>query len=147
MSENCGKNFIRVARIDGERRDLLSIHQAEMRPGLTGVGGLVDAIANGEIGTVQSLATAYINNVGVRGRNGNGTDGLRGLMVENWVPGAAVVVRFPDAAVYLAHIKHIGLAGNTGGRASATAPKWADHAPVQFLVSVFWKLCPTGDCC
>src|SRR6185436_15942605 len=35
-----------VAGIDGDVRDLLTVVQAEVRPGLTGVRGLIDAVSN-----------------------------------------------------------------------------------------------------
>ncbi len=65
-----------------------------------------------------------------------------GSLIEDGIPGAAVVVRLPDAAVHLADVENIGLAGYTGGGASAATAKRADHAPVQFLVCIFGNLCP-----
>src|SRR5271167_4207832 len=138
VAEHGSKNTIGIARIDGQRGNLLSVDEAaEMSPGFAGVGGLVDAVADGEIGAVQSLAAADIDDVGVRRSDGNGSDGLSGFVIEDGVPGATVVVGFPNAAVYLGDVEHIGLAGNAGGRAGAPATKRADHAPVQFLVGVF----------
>ena len=102
MAEDGGENFVGIARIDGKRGDLLSVCEAEMRPGFAGVGRLINAIADGEIGAMQSLAAAYINDVGVGGGHGDGADRLRRLGIEDRVPGAAVVVRFPDAAIHLA---------------------------------------------
>ena len=83
MAEHGGENAIRVARIDGERGNLLSIAQAEMRPGFAGVGGFVDAVADREIGAMQSFAAADINDVGIGGGDRDGADGLRGLVIED----------------------------------------------------------------
>ena len=113
-----------------------------MRPGLAGVGGFVDAVADRKIGPMQSLAAADINDVGIGRSNCDGADGLRGLVIEDGIPGAAVVVRLPDAAVHLADVKHIRLAGNSRGGAGAPATKRPDHAPVQILISVFGNLRP-----
>ena len=146
MAEHGGENFVGVARINGERGNLLSIDETEMGPGLAGIGRLVDAIADGKIGAVQSLAAAYINDVGVRRSDRDGSDRLGRLVIENRIPGAAVVVRFPDAAIHLGDIEHVGLAGHAGGRAGAPATEWTNHAPVQFLVSIFWNLRPARRC-
>ena len=40
MAEHGGEHAVGIARIDGERRNLLPVAQAEMRPRLAGVGGL-----------------------------------------------------------------------------------------------------------
>ena len=65
MTEYGGKNAVGIARVDGERRNLLSVHEAKVGPGLAGVGGLVDAVAHGEVGAMQALAAADINDVGI----------------------------------------------------------------------------------
>ena len=44
-------------------RDLLRVAQPEMRPGLAGVGGLVDAVADREIGPLQAFAAADVDDV------------------------------------------------------------------------------------
>jgi hypothetical protein len=131
MAEHGGEHFVRIARINGQRRNLLSVDQAEMRPGFAGVGRFINAVAHREVGAMQSLAAAHINNVWVGRRDRDGADRLRGLVVEDRVPGAAVVVRFPNAAVHLADVEHIGLAGHARqpracarretGRSSASA--------------------------
>ena len=146
MAEHGGENSIGIARIDGQRGDLLAVAQAEMSPGLSGVGRFVDSVANGEVGAMQAFAAGDINNVGIGGSDGDGADRLRGFVVEDRSPGAAVVVGFPDAAVDLAHIEDIGLAGNAGGGASAAAAKRADHAPMQILISILGNLLCGARC-
>src|SRR6202034_174582 len=89
------------------------------------------------------LAATYINDVRVGRSNSDGADGLRGFVIENGIPGAAIVVRFPNAAVHLADVKHVGLRGDARGSAGATATKRPNHAPVQILISVFRNLRPT----
>ena len=83
MAEHGGEDFIGIAWVDGERGDLQAIAQAEVGPGFSGVGGFVNSVANGEIGTMQAFAAAHINDVGIRGSYGDGTDRLRGLVVED----------------------------------------------------------------
>ena len=141
MPEDCGENFVGITRIDRERRDLLAIAQAEMLPGLARIGRFVNAVADGKIGAVQSLAAGGINNVGIGRGNGDGADRLSGFVVEDGGPGAAVVVGLPHAAVYLRHVIDVWLAGNAGDGARAAAAEWANHAPVQFLISILGNLC------
>ena len=106
VAEDGGENPVWIARIDGERGDLLAVAKAEMGPGLARVGGFVDAVADGEIGAMQSFAAGDINDVGIGGSDRDGADGLRGFVIEDGIPGAAVIVRFPDAAVHLPDVKH-----------------------------------------
>ena len=89
---------------------------------------------------MKPLSAGDIDNVGVGSSDGDGADGLSWLVIENRVPGSAVVVGFPDSAVDLAHIENIRLAGNAGGGAGAASAKWADHAPVQILICVSGNL-------
>jgi hypothetical protein len=66
MAEHGGEYAVGVARINGERRNLLVRRPGpKVRPCLAGVGGFVNAVAHREVGAVQSLAAADINNVGV----------------------------------------------------------------------------------
>src|SRR6266536_3543887 len=146
MAENCGKNAIGIARVDGKRRNLLAVNEAEVGPSLARVDGLVDTVPNGKIWPVQPLAAADIDNVGIGGSNGNGADRLCGLVFEDWVPGATVVIGLPDATVYLSDIKHIRLAGNASSGTGTATTKRSDHAPVQLLISIFGNLRRTRGC-
>src|SRR5258708_5951978 len=131
MAEHCHEQPVRISWIDGDLRNLLAIAKAKMRPGLAGVDGFVDAIADGKVGPLQAFAASHVNNVRVRRRYGNGPDGSGGLIVEDGVPGAAVVVGLPHAAIHCADVEDIRLAGNAGASSSASAAKWSNHAPVH----------------
>src|ERR1700733_2117528 len=113
--------------------------QAEMLPGLSRIGRLVDSIAHGKIGTMQAFSTARIHNVGVGRRNCNGANRLRRLMIENRIPGAAVVVALPNSAVHLSNIENIRFTWNSSGRARAPSAKRPNHSPVEFLECVVGK--------
>src|SRR5450631_959623 len=105
-----------------------------MLPGAARVGRFVDAVAYGEIGAAQAFATSNIDRVGIGRRNREGSDGTGGLIIEDGIPGAAEVRRFPDSAVIRRHVEDIRLARNAGNRHGAAAAKWSDHPPVKFLV-------------
>ena len=63
MAQHRDEQAVRVARIDDDLRNLLAVAQAQVRPGLAGVGGLVDAVAGGEVGALQPLAAADVDDV------------------------------------------------------------------------------------
>src|SRR5262249_59003433 len=105
MPEHRDEEPRRVARIDRDLGDLLPLAQAEVAPGSSRVGGLVDAVADGEIGPLQALAAADVDQVGVRRRYGDRADRGGGLVVEDRRPRPAVVVAAEDAAVDRADVE------------------------------------------
>ena len=102
-----------------------------MGPGLARVGGLVHAVAHGEIGPDDARAGADVNDVGIGRRHGDGADRAGGLVVEQRRPGGAVVGGAPDAAVIEADVEDVGLAGHAGEGARAPGAGRADRAPVH----------------
>src|SRR5580658_93055 len=76
MTKRRCKNAVRVARIDGERRNSLTIAKTEMRPRFAPIAGFVNSVTNGEIGPRQPFTARNINDVGVRRSHGDGADGL-----------------------------------------------------------------------
>ena len=56
------------------------------------------------------------------------------LIIEDGIPGASVVCRFPDATVVRRHVENIRLPRDARDRHGASATKWADHAPGKLLV-------------
>ena len=118
-------------RIDLDIGDHLRIAQAQVRPGLAGVGGFVHAVAGGEIGADDARAGADVDDVGVGGRDGDGADGAGGLVVEERRPGGTVIGGAPDAAVIEADVEDVGLAGDAGESARAAGARRSDGAPVH----------------
>ena len=109
-----------------------------MLPGLARVGGFVDAVADGEIGAAQAFSAADVDDIWIRGRDGEGSDGAGGLsvirlIIEDGIPGAAGVGRLPDSAVVGRHVEDVGLGGNAGDGDGASAAKGADGAPAEIL--------------
>ena len=141
MSGDRDEKAVGIARIDGHLGNLLAIAQAEVRPGLAAVGGLVDAIADGEVGTMQSFTAADVDDLRVGGRDGDGADRAGGLLVEDRLPGAAVVGGLPDAAVDRADVEDVGLAGNAAEarvRPPRNGPTLRQRISVSALVSTCW---------
>src|SRR5690349_10986686 len=131
MTGNGDQNHVSVARIDGNLRNLLAVAQTKMRPGLSRVGGFVNAVAYGQIGTLQSFATADIDDVWIGWRYRNAPDRAGRLIVENRIPRAAIVIRLPNSTVHLRHIENTRLRRNARQCTHATSTAWADAAPVK----------------
>ena len=72
-----------------------------------------------------------VDDVGVRGRDGDRADRARGLVVEDRAPDAAVVGRLPHAAVADADVEDVGLRRDAGDGAGAAGPVGADRAPAH----------------
>jgi hypothetical protein len=100
-------------------------------PGFSGVVGFIDTVTYGEVGAAEAFPAGDVDYVSVRGGDSDCADGLGGLAFKNGVPGASVVIAFPNASVGLSHIEHIGLVGNSGGGTGAAPAKGTDHAQVQ----------------
>ena len=145
MPEHGGKHVVRVAGINGERRNLLAVAEAQMRPGLAAIGGFINAVAHREVRPLQAFAGRDVNSIRVGRRDGDGSNRLRGLLVEDGRPGAAVVVRFPNPAVHLTHVKNIGLARDACGRARPPAAVRTNQPPAQPLEHVVRILLGAGD--
>ena len=60
---------------------------------------------------MEPFAAAHVDHVRIRRRHRHRADGAGGLVVEDGIPGAAVVVRLPDAAVVDADVEDVGLIG------------------------------------
>ena len=133
MAEDSDEQTVGVPRVDDDLRDLLAVSQAQVGPGLPGVGGLVDAVARGQIRPLQSLAAPDVDDVRVRRREGDGADRPARLVVEDREPGAPVVGRLPDAAVDDADVEDVGLARDAGGGFGAAPAKGPDVAPVHLV--------------
>src|ERR1700733_15899369 len=103
MALGSDEQAIGIFRVDDDGGDLQGIAETEMLPCVAGVGGFVDAVSDGEIGTPQAFAAAYVNDVGIRGRDRERADGAGRLgifrqIVEDWVPRMADVGGLPDSA-------------------------------------------------
>ena len=117
VSEHRHPQPVRLFRVNDDLRDLLPVAKTETRPGVTGVGGLDEAVAGSDVDHIR-----------VGGRYCDRTDRSRGLVVEDRVPRAAGVGRLPDAAIHDANIEDMWLIGNAGcGRRASTAMR-SDHA-------------------
>src|SRR5450830_1893583 len=99
MAECRDEKAVGVFRIDVDIRDHLAVAEPEVCPRLPSVGGLVHTVTGSEIGTNDSCAAPYVDDVRVGWRDCDGTDRSRGLVVEEREPVGAEVGRAPDPAI------------------------------------------------
>jgi hypothetical protein len=104
-----------------------------MHPRFAAIRRPIDAVSHGKIGPMQTFARTDVDDLGVRLRDRDGTDRLRGLGIEDRVPGAAIVIGLPHAAVDRSDQERIRPAGNAGYGPSAAAAKRAHHPPRKIL--------------
>src|SRR5439155_20513772 len=123
-------------RVDDDGTDLLTIAQAGMLPGAAGVGRFVHAVAGCEIRALQAFAAPDVDDVGVRRGYRERANRACGLIIEDRLPGMAVVVSLPDAAVIDADVEDVRLSGDAGCADGSTSAMRPDAAPAQVLIEV-----------
>src|SRR3982751_5785387 len=133
MTRDRDENGVCVSGVDYDLRNLLAVAQTEMRPGPSRICRFVDAVADGQVGTLQTFTTSHINNVWIRWGHGNRADRARRLIVEDWIPRLAIIIGLPHAPVDLRDVKNVRLRRHTGYCARTPAAKRADAAPGQRL--------------
>ncbi|MXX78914.1 MAG: Uma2 family endonuclease [Gemmatimonadales bacterium] len=119
--------------MDDEARDPSRGLEPHEGPGLSRVGGLVDALTDGDVAPDLPLSRPRPDDVGVRGRDGERPDRLHRLVVEHLVPVHAAVRRLVDPARGRAHVVGVRLAGDPRRRAEAI-PLGTDVPPPERLV-------------
>ena len=131
MAEYRDEEPVRVGRIDVDHGDHLTVAEPQVLPRRATVSGLVHTVANGEIGADDTCAAADVDHVRIGRCDRDGSDGARGLFVEDRHPVGAVVRGSKDAAVIVADVEHIRLAWHAGQRTRAAAAHRSYVAPVH----------------
>src|SRR5260221_4699180 len=123
---------IRILWVGAYLGDIARVLQAEMRPGLAGVGGFVDAVTMRDIATNRGLSHAGVDHIGVRGRDGQRAD--RGALeeaVRDVLPVDAAVGRLPDATPGGAEVEHLPVVWVAGHRHHASAAVRPREPPLK----------------
>ena len=132
VTEGGDEDVVRILRIDSHRRDLLRLLEADVLPVPAAVGRAVHAVAVREILAEVGLARPDVDDVVIRRRDGDRTDGCyRGVVIGDVVPGGAGVDGLPDATVHRAHVEGARLHGIARHRDRAPAAKGAHEAPLH----------------
>src|SRR5256884_440965 len=82
VAERGDKYNIGIRRMNNDRTDVPGVFQADVSPGLPGVGGFVDTVSERDVAADAGFAGADIDDVGIRIRHGDGADGRDGLLIE-----------------------------------------------------------------
>ena len=97
----------------------------------------IDAVTHGQVRALQPFARADIDDAGIGGRDRDGTDRTRRLVVEDRLPGSPGVGRPPHTTMIDADQELMPLTGNANGRHRTAAAERADTAPTQVLRHAF----------
>ena len=131
VTEDGDEEAVGVGRINRNGRDHLTVFQSELLPRASGVGGLVDAVADRQVGTNNAGACPHIDDVGIRRRNRDRADRSCGLIVEQRHPVGAVISRPPDPAIVEAGVERVGLTRDASRRTRASSAGGTDIAPAH----------------
>src|SRR4029077_21213176 len=111
--------------------DGVGLIEADVRPGLAGVGGLLDAVARLDIAADALVAPPASHEVGIGFGDGDGPDRRAvDLPVSHRRPGLAAVNRFPESAARLPAIGDLRLSLDAAGGDRAPRARRADAAPL-----------------
>jgi hypothetical protein len=135
-TERRDENDVRIVRVNQNASDLARIVEADMGPRLSGVGGFVHAVAEGDLRAHVGFARTDIDNVGIGRRDINRAYRRNGLGIEHGGPSAARVFRLPHATADRAEVKRVRMARNSGNTVATAAAERPNHAPVQSRIKV-----------
>ena len=120
--------------MDTDPPDLAGIGKAQVGPGFTGVLRPIDPVAVGKVAADAGFAHPDVNNIGIRRRHGDGTDGTgTEIAVGNVVPRLTGVFSLPHTSTGSALVVDQRLTGDTGDGRDPPAPKGPDKAPLHDL--------------
>src|SRR5215469_5756817 len=125
------KHTIGILRVDDDRGNLLRIAEPKVRPGLPCVRRFVYAVANGKIGTLQSLPASDVNNVGIGWSESQCAHRARRLIVKDRVPRIAEIAGLPDASIHRSHIENARLVRHACDRNGAASAERSDASPAH----------------
>ena len=114
-----------------DARDLLRVGESDVRPRFAAVDRSVHSVALRDVGAHVRLARADIDDVRIGWRHRDRADRSDRLRIEDRLPRAARVIRFPHAAVHAAEIEMLRLSRHASDREHATRAKRTNAAPVR----------------
>src|ERR1700689_1564571 len=133
VTERPNVDYVWILRLNHDAAYLASIVQADMRPGRAAIGGFVDAVARGQIGTNVGLTGTGINDLAVGWSDRDRADGADRLTVKYRVPNRSGVGGFPNAAVHRTKIKSGRVTRHARHGDHAAASEWSNQAPFEAI--------------
>ncbi len=131
VAERGDEHHVRVLGVHDHPPDVPRVVEADVRPRLPGVGGLVHPVAERVLRPHVGLARAHVDDVRLGRRHANRADRADGLRVEHRVPRAARVQRLPDAAADRSEVEDSGLARHARDGVHAPGPERPDQPPAE----------------
>ena len=113
MAHDGGEYDLGVGGIDGDAVDGLGVFEAEVCPGFAAVDGAPHAVADRRALAVVGFAFANVDDVGVGRGDGDGADGLVGLVIELGFPVVTAIGGFPQSAGGETDVEEHGVFGGT----------------------------------
>ena len=122
----------RIARVNADLADLPRLAKTDVLPGLARVGGLVDAVADGDVPARTGRARSHVDHVRIRRRDGDGADGAHAEEAVGHVrPGVPGVEGLEHAAPGAAEVVDERLPRDAGDRGRSPAAGESDVAELQ----------------
>src|SRR5436190_5557763 len=116
-----GVDDVGVGGVDHDAPDAARQVEAQVLPGLAGVGGLVHPVADRDMAADPRLTRPRPHDVRVRWSDGEGADRLHRLVVEDRLPVDAAVRRLPHATRRGARVIRAGVADDARDRRDPVA--------------------------
>src|SRR5262249_27656264 len=132
VAEHGGVDEVGILRMDADAANELRALQSDMAPASAGIGGLVEAVAIGDVEPDRRLTGAGIDDVRIRWRHGDRADsGAAHVAVGHAAPEHAAILGLPDAAGTGADIERHPVDGIARNRADAASARGTNAAPFQ----------------
>ena len=124
---------IAILRVNLDARYLARVRQADVGPGVAGVGRLVDTVAVTRRHAANRFFTRpYINDVGIGLGDRDGADRANiKVLVRDVFPTASCVFGLPDATACGAHVIELRVVGHAGHGRHSPAAIGPDHPPLH----------------
>ena len=134
LAEGGDKDDVGVGRVDADLGDILRLLKADVRPGLAGVGALIDAVAGHDVAADAGLARTDVDDIRVRlahrhGANRRALD----LAVGHGGPVFTAIGGLPETAADGAEVGFLGASLNAADGNRSAAAVGADAAPTECL--------------
>ncbi len=113
-------------------------------PRIAAIGGLVNPISGGEIGTYIALSSPDINHFRIRRSDSQRPNRGHRLLIEDWLPCGARVRGLPDSAIDGTKVEGRAIARNSTDRNHAAGAKRSNQAP--FHITVHLRRDGLGHC-
>ena len=133
MPESGDEKDIGIGRIDEDFPDLLTVLKPDRLPAFSPIVGAKHSNALGNVASHVGFTASDVDPVGIRSRDGNGSNRPNVHFVENRLPRPACIVGSPNASVYRPEIELSGIRRITFHRQDLPSTERADGTPMKVL--------------